>query len=61
MRMRVWRGGGGELFDERTGDRIEEDARAFSTGDLADAGYEVFLRGGDDMIGAELRQLFALL
>jgi hypothetical protein len=54
-------GGGGELLDEGAGDGIEEDACAFAAGDFPDAGDEIFLRGGDDVVGARLVELFAFL
>ncbi len=54
-------GGSGELIDEGTGDRIEDDARAFTGGDLVNASDEVLLGDGDDVIGTELMEFFSFL
>src|SRR5262245_35030854 len=45
-----------ELAEQRTSDRIENDARTRPTGDVLDAGHQVFLVRHDHMIRAECQQ-----
>ena len=54
-------GSRGELLDEGTGDRIEDDACTFPCGDLVNARDEILLGGGDDVISAEFMELFTFL
>src|ERR1700691_2782157 len=51
---------GGERFEDLATDGIEDDACAFTRGDLVDAGHQVFLPGNDHMIRPGSEELGSL-